>query len=216
MVDYNRTRFVDSLLENNKDQPPSFKIHLHAEHWNLNNGSKFLYNNQVASLLDDIREHRIPADFLGLFTESNVPFYEGCLIVELIDYRPIASTSTSTSPNQSTTAPLVTRVVLFPTPETVYTDICLLGARYGARWTDMDALEAEARILLATAPPLCLDPDPHLTRAVNATMKVSTPSTPTSLKRKASAALDAEDARARRAKVMQFMKPRETLRAGGG
>ncbi|KAI5823295.1 hypothetical protein K523DRAFT_421564 [Schizophyllum commune Tattone D] len=159
MVDYNRTRFVDSLLENNKDQPPSFKIHLHAEHWNLNNGSKFLYNNQVASLLDDIREHRIPADFLGLFTESNVPFYEGCLIVELIDYRvgaqkdiastskqPIASTSTST--NTSTTAPLVTRVVLFPTPETVYTDICLLGARYGARWTDMDALEAEARILV--------------------------------------------------------------------
>lgn len=42
------TRFVDELLEKHKEAPPSFTIQLYPEHWTLNGGSKFLYNNQVA------------------------------------------------------------------------------------------------------------------------------------------------------------------------
>lgn len=96
--------------------------------------------------------------------------------------------------------------------------------------TDRDALEIESRILvssftcimlfsslkpwqqLATAPPLCLDPDPHLTRMVNHIVRVSTPTVPTSLKRKASAVDQEEDEtdKARRAKIMQFMNSRAT------
>lgn len=62
---------------------------------------------------------------------------------------------------------------------------------------------------MSTAPPLCLDPDPHLTRAVNSILRVSVPTAPPSLKRKASA-MDPEETafeKVRRAKIMQFMKP---------
>lgn len=48
MAGYNITRSVDELLETNKASPPSFSVHFYPEHWTLNSGSKFLYNNQVA------------------------------------------------------------------------------------------------------------------------------------------------------------------------
>lgn len=64
---------------------------------------------------------------------------------------------------------------------------------------------------MATAPPLCLDPNPHLTRIANHVLRVSTPTVPVSLKRKATV-LDTEDVetdKARRAKLMQYMNPRQ-------
>ncbi len=48
MAGYNITRSVEELLEAHRSSPPSFTVHLHPDHWTLNNGSKFLYNNQVA------------------------------------------------------------------------------------------------------------------------------------------------------------------------
>lgn len=48
MAGYNRTRHVEELLERTESLPPSFTVHLHPEYWTLNNGSKFLYNNQIA------------------------------------------------------------------------------------------------------------------------------------------------------------------------
>lgn len=48
MAAYNITRSVDELLAEHRDSPPSFTIQLYPEHWTLNGGPKFLYNNQVA------------------------------------------------------------------------------------------------------------------------------------------------------------------------
>ncbi|KAF8184422.1 Spt20 family-domain-containing protein, partial [Pholiota molesta] len=201
MADYNRTRSVEQLLDKTESLPPSFTVHLHPEHWVLNNGSKFLYHNQIASLLDDIRMHRIPVDFLDLFDSARVPFYEGCMIVELLDYRP----QRSKEPPPKT--PQKTRVVLHPNSETLWADICSLNKQHGGTWTDKDALEIEAKVLLATSPPLCLDPDPHLTRVVNHVLRVSTPSAPLSLKRKATAMEPEEDGpeKARRERLLTFM-----------
>ncbi|KAG7444490.1 uncharacterized protein BT62DRAFT_1029822 [Guyanagaster necrorhizus] len=206
---YNQTR--QELLAKNESKPPSFTIHLHAEHWVLNNGSKFLYNNYAASLLDDIRAHQLPVDFLDLFDASpNIHFYDGCLIAELLDYRP---QKVNDPPLEK---PVRTRTVLHPTPESLWADTCKIAAAAKQQedlvMTDRDALEIESRILLATAPPLCLDPDPHLTRMVNHIVRVSTPTVPASLKRKVSAMDQEEDEtdKARRAKIMQFMNSRAT------
>ncbi|PPQ97862.1 hypothetical protein CVT26_013031 [Gymnopilus dilepis] len=142
MAGYNRTREVEQLLQKTQSSPPSFVVHLHAEHWILNNGSKFLYNNQIASLLDDIRAHRIPVDFLDLFDQTQVPFYDGCMVVELLDYR---SQKGQESAQQ---APQKTRVVLHPNPETLWADLCILNQRHGGKWTDREALEIEAKVLV--------------------------------------------------------------------
>lgn len=204
MTSYNTVRSVKELLQSHKSSPPSFTVKLYPDYWILNNGSKCLYNNPVASLLDDIRAQRIPVDFLEAFDAANVPFYDGCMIVELQDFRsPKATDATLDEPDRS-------RVVLSPNMETLWADICLLNQKSGKAWTDQQSLEVEARILLATSPPLCLDPDPHLARIANNVHRASVPPQPRALKRKA-AAVEQEDEeveRARRAKLAQYMNPK--------
>ncbi|KAI0796211.1 Spt20 family-domain-containing protein [Abortiporus biennis] len=204
MASYNMTRFVEDLLDANAESSSSFTVNLYPEHWTLNNGSKFLYNNHLASLLDDIRAQRIPNDFLELFDAAKLPFYDGCMIAEILDYRP------AKGKDPVLEKPERSRVVLTPNSETLWTDICLLNQKNGLSWTDEDALEVEARILMAAAPPLCLEPDPHLTRIANNVLRVSAPTTPASLKRKA-AAMEVEEEeteKMRRTKIMQYMDPR--------
>ena len=48
MALYNMSRFAQGLLKTHETSPPSFTVRLYREYWTLNNGSKFLYNNQTA------------------------------------------------------------------------------------------------------------------------------------------------------------------------
>ncbi|THH08262.1 hypothetical protein EW145_g2834 [Phellinidium pouzarii] len=193
-----------ALLEEHEKSPPSFSVHLYPAHWTLNNGTKFLYNQEVSSILEEIRAFRIPTDFIQIFDDASVPYYSGCLIVELLDYRP------AKAKDPVLEKPDVQRVVLRSNPETIWADICMMNAKANATWSDMDALKIEAKLLLSTSTPLCLDPDPHLTRIVNSILRVSTPNVPNSLKRKAAAMVDLEEdetEKAKRAKMLQYMNP---------
>ncbi|KAE9390441.1 hypothetical protein BT96DRAFT_925879 [Gymnopus androsaceus JB14] len=204
MDGYNRTRFVEALLERHQSEPPSFSIHLYPENWTINSGAKFLYNDfRYSAFLDEVRAHRIPADYIESFQESGVRYFDGCLIVDLFDYRPQKPTDPALE------NPEKTREVLHPNSETLWADLCLVNVNSGGNLTDTQALEMEARILLATSAPLCLDPNPHLTRIANNVLRISTPAVPASLKRKASAlnVQKDESEKARKEKIMQFMAP---------
>lgn len=48
MANSNTSRWVESLLARTQSLPPSFAVHLHPEHWLINNSSKFLYHNPTA------------------------------------------------------------------------------------------------------------------------------------------------------------------------
>lgn len=65
------------------------------------------------------------------------------MIVELLDYRP--QKNKDPSPDK----PDRTRVVLHPDSEILWADICLLNQKHENKWTDADALEVEARILVS-------------------------------------------------------------------
>lgn len=64
------------------------------------------------------------------------------MIVEILNFRP--QKPKDPVPDQ----PDAQRVVLRPTPETLWADVCLLNQKAGSTWTDRDALEVEARILV--------------------------------------------------------------------
>lgn len=66
----------------------------------------------------------------------------GCLIVEMYDHRDTESSETATE------AVLPQRVVLRPTPESIWADLCALNSRLDTQWTDDDALDIEARLLV--------------------------------------------------------------------
>jgi hypothetical protein len=65
------------------------------------------------------------------------------MIVELLDYRP-----QQRNKEASLDKPEKTRVVLHPNGETLFADICSLNRKNGSKWTDRDALEVEARLLV--------------------------------------------------------------------
>ncbi len=78
----------------------------------------------------------------------------GCMVVELKDLRDSPSTSEGSNTqskrsavNDNTPAK-ITRVVLRPNGESFWADLCLLNQKTGKKWTDQEALEVEARILV--------------------------------------------------------------------
>lgn len=67
----------------------------------------------------------------------------GCLIVELLDYRP------PNPKDKQLEEPQRTRVVLHPNSDTLYADIRLLKQKSGRNWTDAEALDIESRLLVS-------------------------------------------------------------------
>lgn len=65
------------------------------------------------------------------------------MVVELLDYRPKKMSEPSLK------NPGKTRVVLHPSPESLWADICSLNQRNGGKWSDIDTLEVEAKILVS-------------------------------------------------------------------
>jgi transcription factor SPT20 len=169
------------------------------------------------------------------------------MIVEIEELKPVISKD-----NSKESKPLeksITRVLLRPNSETLFADLCLLNQKSGNKWTDKEAFEIEAKILvrslflflkypsslppcgvcdvltqgfvsqLATAPPLCLDPDPRLGKIANSLYRISLPRTPPPLrpkKRKANGLESTEEDEAswnRKAKIIRFMDPKPTRSA---
>ncbi len=97
---------------------------------------------------------RFPSTKAGLLhvgvprTESLTgPFpLAGCMIVEIEEFKQVNSKDNSkeSKPLEKT----VTRVLLRPNSETLFADLCLLNQKSGNKWTDKDALEIEAKILV--------------------------------------------------------------------
>ncbi|KAI0048784.1 hypothetical protein FA95DRAFT_1490339 [Auriscalpium vulgare] len=214
---HNFTRQSNELLDKYALAAASLTLQLYPDYWTLNQGSKFLYNSPAAAIFEDIRAYRIPVDLLELFDAAKVPFYEGCMIVDLQDHR-VHKAKDKRAPDDSKSYEC-SRILLRPNTESLWADLCLLNQKAGSKWTDQEALDVEARILMATSPPLCLDPDPHLGRVANSMFRVSAPRTPAALrprKRKA-AAMEFSEAdereQARRAKILSYMDPKRNRSA---
>lgn len=152
----------------------------------------------------------IPVDLMDVFQQAGVPFFEGCLMVEIHDHRKPTANSTSNASqfgpdgrklrpsdtslhylreggrygfhsghhhgrssllnNETSPSPdgvEIYRMILRSSDEALWNDLRMMDAKAGGTWNDDDALRIESRILHLTAPPLCLAPDPHVTRIAN-------------------------------------------------
>lgn len=70
--------------------------------------------------------------------------FEGCMIVEISDWRDSKSAANLDTPEKR-------RVVLTPSPESTWADICSISQKRSLSWTDTDALEFEARMLVCSS-----------------------------------------------------------------
>lgn len=70
------------------------------------------------------------------------------MIVEIEEFGQSQPNSTDNSKESKPPEKTVTRVLLRPNSETLFADLCLLNQKAGGKWTDKDALDIEARILV--------------------------------------------------------------------
>jgi transcription factor SPT20 len=89
------------LLRKWKGQPPSFAIHLYPTHFKLNGiNDNWLYDSPMGALVEHLRHREVPHDFLEELYESQVPWYDGCLIVVIYNHRHVTPAFSVTGTNQ--------------------------------------------------------------------------------------------------------------------
>ncbi|KNC99885.1 uncharacterized protein SPPG_05258 [Spizellomyces punctatus DAOM BR117] len=166
--------------------PPALILHLYPTHFALGDyDTTYQYNGPLKDFLEAVNRQELPANASDLFKESD--FHDGRIYVQVRDYRvnyhanvQLSERSLSkdmlTSPSDTgksfsgTATPDIRTLVLRPTPASLWADIQSLSATAipsGPPLAEDTALEAEAKILVATQEPLCLDPDPTVARTAN-------------------------------------------------
>jgi transcription factor SPT20 len=87
--------------------PPSLVVHLHPTHFRFEQqDGSFPYNSEMKVVIEHIRAGTVPHDMMEELLRANVRFYEGCLIVKVVDHKSVSaqarkSTAPSTNGNNT-------------------------------------------------------------------------------------------------------------------
>ncbi|KAJ9108970.1 hypothetical protein QFC21_000293 [Naganishia friedmannii] len=98
---YNHHRFARAVMKKFRKAPASLTIELHSNHW-LFQGQPFL---------QALREQAIPTSLLNtiLNSSTHVPIYDGCLLIEIHDFRTSCLTAAQELANQASGSDLYQR-----------------------------------------------------------------------------------------------------------
>jgi transcription factor SPT20 len=88
------------ILKKFKGQPPSLIVHLHPTHFRFDQqDGSFSYHSEMRLFIEHLQKKTIPHDMLEEFKNANVQFYDGWLIVRVVDHK---SVSASAGPSSNT------------------------------------------------------------------------------------------------------------------
>ena len=132
---------------------PSLTLNLYLQNFSVGNSTiLYPYDRNTKTLIDAIGNNRIPGEFLELFKDMPVYYRDGCVVLELKDYR---------NKITATTIPFIKRILLTPSFESIVTDTNLI-CQAREKISDLDRLKIESSLLLHTKKHLCLDPSPNV------------------------------------------------------
>ncbi|KAJ2741524.1 Transcription factor spt20 [Coemansia sp. BCRC 34301] len=90
------------FLERFKDEEPSMVLHMFDSHFRFEGQEGvFLYNGTMRFFFDALNEGKIPVDLVDVLAQLSCRYYEGCLIVEVRDYRRPAQEAKTTKHHAS-------------------------------------------------------------------------------------------------------------------
>lgn len=164
---YNHHRFARSVLKKSRKWEPSLAVQLFPNHWRFENSPMtFPYQGPMTPFLLALRAQVIPASLVPFLYDIRPPvsFVDGCLVVELQDFRKQPESRT--------------RIVMRPAPEALAQTIDVMLERKGEGGDDMLALELESRIIAATSPPLYLGTSIIATRNAALALALTAPAAP--------------------------------------
>ena len=71
-----------------KGKPPSLIVHLHQTHFRFDGqDGSFAYDSPMKFVIEHLRKHTVPHEMMEDLLVNNVPFYDGCMIVEVHNHR---------------------------------------------------------------------------------------------------------------------------------
>ena len=76
------------ILKKFRGRPPSLIIHLHPTHFRFDQQEgSFAYNSEMRIFIEHLHKGTIPHDMIEEFRKTEVQFYDGWIIVRVIDHR---------------------------------------------------------------------------------------------------------------------------------
>ncbi|KAH7153084.1 Spt20 family-domain-containing protein [Dactylonectria macrodidyma] len=152
------------ILRKFAGRPPSLIVHMHATHFRFDKqDGMFPYKSPMRLFLDHVRSRTVPHDLLEHFTEGGVPFYDGCLIVQVHDHKSVAEKK-DTRPVKTTSTVVASSIhnynqYLTPSPYVPFPKECLTNADGSAKVEEetKDTSAGEKDIENSPAPPVTSD-----------------------------------------------------------
>ncbi|OQE17526.1 hypothetical protein PENSTE_c020G08571 [Penicillium steckii] len=90
------------ILKKYSKSPPSLIVHLHPTHFRFEQqDGSFPYNSEMKVIIEHIRAGTVPHDLIEELLRSGVKFYEGCLIVRVVDHKSMSAQAHKTSTSKS-------------------------------------------------------------------------------------------------------------------
>ncbi|KAH6644574.1 Spt20 family-domain-containing protein [Boeremia exigua] len=78
----------EAILARHRDKLPSMRVYLFPNHFRINDSQETLtYASPMREILNALRKKELPHNMLEELYANGTPFYDGCLIVEVHNYR---------------------------------------------------------------------------------------------------------------------------------
>ncbi|KAK9458109.1 Spt20 family-domain-containing protein [Dipodascopsis uninucleata] len=89
LANYHFAESSAEILEKYKDHPASIEFHIHPTHYRFGNQDAIIPKNSplIKSFLELVELEQIPPAALEVFREAGIRYYEGCIILQIFDYR---------------------------------------------------------------------------------------------------------------------------------
>jgi transcription factor SPT20 len=86
------------ILKKFKGRPPSLIVHLHPTNFRFDQqDGSFSYHSEMRLFIEHLDKGTIPHDMVEEFKEAGVHFYDGWLIVKVVDHRTVSNTAASST-----------------------------------------------------------------------------------------------------------------------
>jgi len=161
---YHFASTTDEILRKYSKYPASLSLHIFDNHYRFNNSqdSQIIPKTSpmIKNFINHVLKEEIPVELSELLKDFSIKSYDGCLILQVYDHRNMIRTSTfraNVSPSKDAkNAPVIVskprtyRVLLRPTPLSLYYDLLYHTDSALTKFTDTLSLQMESEILALT------------------------------------------------------------------
>ncbi|KAG5373162.1 Transcription factor SPT20 [Yarrowia sp. C11] len=90
---------TESILKKYEKDAPSLELHIHKTHFRFGSQESVIPKNSplIKIFLEYVKEEQIPLAATEVFKDAGMRFYEGCIILEIVDYRGVPDKSEEVS-----------------------------------------------------------------------------------------------------------------------